>query len=193
MNRVDSTVFAASVDIFQPWLQKFGDALGKRDIDQVAQMFDPDGHWKDILAFTWEHRTFSGRDRIKAAFAATVAGAAPARLRVAAGRALPRLVKRSGREVLEGYFDFDTSAGRGTSFIRLLVDKQLPYNPRIWLLLTTLQELRGFEEKVGDRRPSGDEYATNELGRSWREDREAKRGFADEIRKSLSSAPDRRG
>ena len=42
-----------------------------------------------------------------------------------------------------------------------------------------MQELRGFEEKVGDRRPSGDEYATNELGRSWREDREAKRGFAD--------------
>jgi cation diffusion facilitator CzcD-associated flavoprotein CzcO len=179
MNRVDSAVFAASVDIFQPWLQKFGDALGKRYIDQVAQMFNPDGHWKDILAFTWEHRTFSGRDQIKAAFAATVAGAAPARLRVAAGRALPRLVKRSGREVLEGYFDFDTSAGRGTGFIRLLVDKQLPYNPRIWLLLTTLQELRGFEEKVGDRRPSGDEYATNELGRSWREDREARRGFAD--------------
>jgi cation diffusion facilitator CzcD-associated flavoprotein CzcO len=175
MNGVDSTVS----DVFQLWLRNFGEILGKYDIEQIAQMFDPDGHWKDILAFTWEHRTFSGRDRIKSAFAATVALAAPTRLRVATGRALPRLVKRSGKEVLEGYFDFDTGRGRGTGFVRLLLDKKAPYNPRIWLLLTTLQELHGFEEKVGDRRPSGDEYAKNALGRSWREDREAKRGDAD--------------
>src|ERR1700685_194497 len=118
MNGVDSTVS----DVFQLWLRNFGEILGKYDIEQIAQMFDPDGHWKDILAFTWEHRTFSGRDRIKSAFAATVALAAPTRLRVATGRALPRLVKRSGKEVLEGYFDFDTGRGRGIGFVRLLLD-----------------------------------------------------------------------
>jgi hypothetical protein len=179
MNRVDSTVFATERDIFEAWLRNFAEALEDHDAARVARMFDPEGHWKDILSFTWEHRTFSGQERIESALAATATVTSPTRVRVAQGRTPPRLLRRSSKDVLEAYFDFDTYVGRGTGFVRLLVDKHDPFNPRIWLLLTTLQELRGFEEKTGARRPSGNEFAMNELGRSWRENLESRQTLAD--------------
>jgi cation diffusion facilitator CzcD-associated flavoprotein CzcO len=179
MKRAEVGALAATLDILEPWLRDFAEALEARDVDRLVQMFDADGHWKDILSFTWEHRTFSGRPQIKAALAATLANAAPSRLRLAQNRAQPRLVKRSGKAVIEAYLDFDTKVGRGTAFVRLLVASEGPFNPRVWLLLTTLQALRDFEENVGDRRPSGDEYAMNEHGRSWRQDRETRQSFVD--------------
>jgi cation diffusion facilitator CzcD-associated flavoprotein CzcO len=50
-------------------------------------------------------------------------------------------------------------------------------NPRIWLFLTTLQELHGFEEKTGSRRPSGDEYSKNTVAANWSDDRSQEQEF----------------
>jgi cation diffusion facilitator CzcD-associated flavoprotein CzcO len=179
MKRGEAGVLAATLDVLEPWLRDFAEALEAREVDRLVHMFDPDGHWKDILSFTWEHRTFSGRPQIRTGLAATLASAAPTRLRLAQNRTPPRLVKRSGRAAIEAYLDFDTKVGRGTAFVRLLVDGKAPINPRVWLLLTTLQALRDFEERVGDRRPSGSEYAMNAHGRSWRQDQETRCAFVD--------------
>ncbi len=62
MNHVDNvTVFDANA-IFASWLGRFAACLELRDAAGAAALFVPDGHWKDLLAFTWEHRLFSGRD-----------------------------------------------------------------------------------------------------------------------------------
>jgi cation diffusion facilitator CzcD-associated flavoprotein CzcO len=179
MKQGEARGLAATLDILEPWLTEFAEALEARDVDRLEQMFEADGHWKDILTFTWEHRTFSGRPQIRAALAATLASAAPTRLRLAKDRTPPRLVKRSGKAVIEAYLNFDTKVGHGTAFVRLLVDSKAPTSPRMWLLLTTLQALRDFEERIGDRRPSGDEYAMNAHGRSWRQDQETRYAFVD--------------
>ncbi len=44
--------------------------------------------------------------------------------------------------VVEGWFAFETAVGRGRGIFRLK-------DGRCWTLLTTLQELKGFEEKAG--------------------------------------------
>lgn len=166
-------------DAFRDWLQAFGRVLENQSVDALMAMFSAEAHWKDILAFTWEHRTFSGPSEIRAAFEATLESAAPRSVRVSEGRTPPRRLRRSGREVVEAYFDFDSRIGRGTAFVRLVPDKSGPGGLKVWLLLTTLQELRGFEEKTGKNRPTGNEFAMNALGRSWREDRQKRRSYAD--------------
>jgi cation diffusion facilitator CzcD-associated flavoprotein CzcO len=164
---------------FAHWTALFAAALDSRDAKRLAACFAEDGHWKDLLSFTWEHRTFSGGNRIERAFVATVDYAQPANFRVAANRTAPRFQRRSGRDVLEGYCDFDTRFGLGTAFVRLVYTSSRPAGPRIWLLLTTLQALKGCEEQVADRRPTGNEFAMNETGKNWREQREARRAYAD--------------
>ena len=49
------------------WLAAFETALG--DGGDAAALFLPDGHWRDLLAFTWRIDTFTGREAIGAALA----------------------------------------------------------------------------------------------------------------------------
>ena len=58
--------------IFAVWLQQFATCLDQGDAEAASRLFAPDGHWKDLLAFTWEHKVFSGRAEICEALALTL-------------------------------------------------------------------------------------------------------------------------
>src|SRR4051812_45555126 len=98
--------------IFARWLEAFGRALAARNGRQASELFQPDGYWKDILAFSWEHRYFSGRAEIAHAFDRTVDSTTPTNFRLSPDRMPPRLTRRAKRAVVEGYFDFDTRIGK---------------------------------------------------------------------------------
>lgn len=166
--------------IFAGWLERFGDIMERRAVGELIELFGEDSYWKDILAFTGGYRTFGAKPDIARAMTATIDAVAPTRVRQAPDRTAPRLVRRSARWVIEAYFDFDTALGRGTGFVRLLHDPAAPDDPTVWILLTTLQELAGFEEQLGDRRPTGLEYSHSFAGDNW----------ADQRRKAHESAAD---
>ena len=113
----------AAVAIFDAWLTKFGDAVESRDADAVVRSFYPDGIWKDILAFSWEHRAFGGAAAIRLAFDATCRATAAKDFKVAPGRTPPLFVERAGRPVVEGYFEFQTAVGTGVGFVRILHER----------------------------------------------------------------------
>src|SRR5206468_5613932 len=50
---------------------------------------------------------------------------------------------------------------------------------RAWALMTALEELKGFEEPLGHRRPSGAAYSREFGGRNWADRRAAEQEFAD--------------
>ncbi len=50
---------------------------------------------------------------------------------------------------------------------------------RAWVLLTTLEELRGFEESIGKRRPTGEAYSRNFGGDNWLDQRRKSEAYAD--------------
>lgn len=163
--------------IMQDWLGSFAAAVQARDSAAAASQFLPDGYWKDILAFTWEHRYFSGRAEIADALERAMPKVAPSNFRISANRTAPRLARRAKREVVEGFFDFDTAAGSCSAFARIELPKDKGGDAKAWIVLTTLQALTGFEETVGERRPSGDEFAKNALGRSWLDDVEERLAY----------------
>ncbi len=165
--------------VFSSWLQRFGEWVESGDFRQFQAMFSDEAYWRDLLAFTWEHRTFAGPAAIAAAFAQAWQRVAPKSLRAAGGRSAPRRVKRSGRWVIEGYFDFDCAAGRGVGFVRLLVDTEPQVMPRVWLLLTSLHDISGAEEKTGRRRPTGDEFSQIVAPFSWAQLRDKEKRFED--------------
>ena len=157
------------------WLASLEAGLVGGDVGRVAGLFAADGYWRDILALDWSFRTCAGPGEIGALVRGLPPAARPRSFRIAPDRMPPRRVRRGGRDVIEGFADFDAGAGRGTAFVRLLDED----TPVAWLLLTTLQELRGHEEAVGDRRPTGEEYSHNLTGGNWLDRRRQARAFTD--------------
>lgn len=166
-------------EIFATWLKQFGAALEGGDVDSLIALSDANCHWKDLLSFTWSYPVFVGHDEIRSCLNEQLPKVGAGDVRLAAGRAAPRLHKRGGRQVIEGYFDFDTRLGKGSGFVRLLFNPEDARNPKAWSILTSLQELKGFEERINDRRPIGDEFSQYKITENWKEVREAKKSFAD--------------
>lgn len=123
---------------FAQALEKIEQALRSEDATAAASLFHKDGWWMDFLAFTWRYRTFNGREAIEAALAKTLKATAARDFTIAEGRIAPRVGRRSGQDVLEGFFDFQTAAGTGTGYLRLRLDEET-HEERIWILSTTLQ------------------------------------------------------
>ncbi len=157
------------------WLGRFETALHAKHQAALAELFAQECHHRDLLAFSWTIRPAEGADGI----AGFLAGAQPKILArdfvVAAGRTPPRLVRRLGIAVIEGIFQFQTALGRGHGVVRLLADSPT----QAWVLLTALDEIKGHEEKIGARRPSGAAYSRNFGGENWLDQRNKARAYAD--------------
>src|SRR5690606_22065033 len=106
--------------LFEDWLAQLSTAFEAQSAKYFAALFEVDGYWRDILSFSWERPTFSGHKAIADGFAATVPQARPRNLRIASNRTSPRFARRSGKDVIEAWFDFDTATGPGAGFVRLI-------------------------------------------------------------------------
>ena len=143
----------------QRWLEAFGKALARADLEAAAKLFGEECYWRDLVAFTWTIKTFEGQGEIRAMLSATLAGA-----RAAGFAQLGPATEANG--ATEAWFAFETAAGRGTGHLRLK-------KGRCWTLLTTLQELKGFEEKAGATRERGVDLGAHPGRASWAERRQA--------------------
>ena len=70
--------------------------------------------------------------------------------------------------VLEGWFRFETRVARCRGHVRLR-------DGRIWTLFTAIDELKGHEERVRERRPAGAEHGVHPGRLSWAEVRDRER------------------
>ncbi len=139
------------------WLKKFDAALFEKNIPAVLELFAEDCFWRDIVSFTWTIRTMEGAAAISEMLSQT----------------LPRIQPRGWildgdasevNGVGEAWFKFETAEGRGRGIVRFK-------NGRAWTLLTTLQELKGFEEPAGVRRNPGVDHKVVRGRTTWLEER----------------------
>jgi putative flavoprotein involved in K+ transport len=142
------------------WLEQFESALAAADEAALQALFRPDAHWRDLLAFTGQVRTFSGF-RI---FDAIRQGRGARGFEIDPRRTPPREVTRAGTKAVEAIFRFETAAARGQGVVRL-VSEGGAY--KCWTLLTAVDELKGFEENIGSRRPRGESYSRDFRGPNW--------------------------
>ncbi len=140
------------------WLEAFSTALEARDIAGALALFGPEAYWRDFVAFTWNLTTMEGRDAITDMLERTLDRVSPSRW-TADGKA------SEGDGVTQGWFTFETAVGRGKGQVRLKDGKA-------WTLFTTLQELKGYEEKAGFTRPNGTEHGAFKKRKSWLEKRQ---------------------
>lgn len=146
----------------QAWLDSFAGALSKADPAAVVALFDPDEcFWRDLIAFTWNVTTLEGGPAIRAMLDAALADVQPGEWVIDEQAAAPD--ERNG--VLTIWLRFETAVGRGRAIARLR-------NGRCWTLLTTMYELKGFEEKSRHHRIRGAEHGVKRGRTTWLEQRD---------------------
>jgi cation diffusion facilitator CzcD-associated flavoprotein CzcO len=161
------------------WLAQFENALSEPGGGLLETLFHSDSHWRDVLALTWNIRTVTGADAILRELKAHAGRAEPAGFRIDPGRAGPRTVTRAGTNAIEAIFKFETAIGRGSGIVRLIPDADDDNALKAWTLLTTLDELKGFEEQLGTARPRGQSYSRDFRGPNWLDLRKAAAEYAD--------------
>jgi putative flavoprotein involved in K+ transport len=148
----------------QAWFERLAHALESGRLGQhaeLASLFEPQCFWRDMLAFTWTIRTFEGLDAI-----ADMLGACAGQTGARAWRVVE--ATEGPNDLIEAWFQFETAVGSGRGIVRLR-------GGRCFILLTTLQSLRGHEEPAGARREQGTVHGVVRGRQSWFERREAER------------------
>ncbi|MGV7241185.1 NAD(P)/FAD-dependent oxidoreductase [Caballeronia sp. M23-90] len=142
-------------------LESFEAALRSGDSTAAAALFQPEGYWRDLVAFTWNIKTMEGREQIAAMLDSQLNAVKPSKLRIAENE-----TATESDGVTQSWITFETGVARGTGFIRVK-------DGLIWTLLTTMTELKGHEEPKGQRRPMGAEHGARTDRTSWTEKRAA--------------------
>ncbi len=173
------TIDARPVDALSPqdrvdaWLADFEAALAARDFERVVSKFAVDSFWRDLIAFTWNIKTVEGRDGVADMLTARLADTDPSGFRT---HEAPTEDLDGDHVITSAFIEFETSVGRGVGHLRLRDDLA-------WTLLTTMQELKGFEENKGPTRVLGAVHGSDPDTRSWAEkrlDEEISLGYAEQ-------------
>jgi putative flavoprotein involved in K+ transport len=142
----------------ESWLAAFNAALGAGDADAAARLFATTSFWRDLISFTWNIKTVENQDGVRDMLHATLPHLGRVRF------ALADEPIQTG-DLIEAWLHFETGSGRGEGHVRLRDDQA-------WTLLTSLTELKGFEEPSGERRPMGAEHGISRHRKTWSETRE---------------------
>jgi len=146
----------------ESWLAGFEEALRNRDVERAAGMFAATSFWRDLVAFSWNLTTGENPDGVTDLLTATLDATDPS------GFAVEEPPEEADG-VTTAWFTFETAVGRGRGLVRLVEEDGVP---KAWTFLTTLYELKGFEEPKGARRPMGAEHGVNKERLTWLERRQ---------------------
>ena len=141
------------------WIERFDRALVQRNLRQVAELFHEQCYWRDLVAFTWNIKTCEGRPALTDMLSSSLQYAAPVDWQ------LEQAPENKG-DFIEAWCQFTTAQGKARAIIRLK-------NGLCWSILTTLQSLRGYEEKNGSNgsRNPGVTHGAVANRLSWLEER----------------------
>jgi putative flavoprotein involved in K+ transport len=151
------------------WLNALDAALQKQDIAATTALFGDECYWRDLVSFTWNIKTMESKADIAAMLKDTLARVKPSHWHI----------EGEGTEaggVTEGWFTFETAIARGRGLVRLM-------NGKCWTLLTTMTELKNFEERKGDARIKGADHGVQPGRKNWLDkklEREAQLGYGEQ-------------
>jgi putative flavoprotein involved in K+ transport len=143
----------------EDWLSRLSSAMQRRDGEAAAALFGTECYWRDLVSFTWNIRTMEGPEAIAAGLSAVLDTVKPGPF------VIDGVPERAG-ETTEAWFTFDTAVARGRGHLRLR--DGLGYT-----LLTTMTELKGFEERQGRTRERGIVHKAMRGRVTWSEQRAA--------------------
>ena len=88
------------------WLDRFNGAAKQCDSQAISDLFEPDSHWREIVALSWGISTTSGAQAIGTSLAAALHQFKAHQFEIDPARAAPQLAERAGVKVIEAFLKF---------------------------------------------------------------------------------------
>ncbi|MEM9198618.1 MAG: NAD(P)/FAD-dependent oxidoreductase [Pseudomonadota bacterium] len=155
----ESASLSAADSAVVQWLAALEAALLAEDVERAVDLFEPDGYWRDLVAFTWNIKTMEGRGEIAQMLGATLASCRPTAWRLTS-------VAHTDGEDFSAWIAFETVAVHGAGRVTLR-------NGRARVLFTAATDLTGFEEPSGPTRPQGLAHKAQRERETWTDRRQA--------------------
>ncbi|KAH9970112.1 FAD/NAD(P)-binding domain-containing protein [Lactifluus volemus] len=154
------------VSVAQKWFQTFANFVQTGNVNGILGQLVADAFWRDILALTWDFRTFYGSDRIQQFLLDRLASTKLSTLQldettVAVQQPYPDIVW------IQAFFTFSTAVGTGSGILRLVPTPSGEWKAHT--IFTNLESLRGFPELTGPLREQESKHGT------WPEQRRQER------------------
>lgn len=162
-------------EIAESWLNAFEHALREGDREQLESLFLEESHWRDLLAFTWTITPHDGRQSVIDSLLTHAPRVNARNFQIDEKRTPPRQVRRTGESVIEAIFRFETDHAQCHGVLRLPVERP----EKAWVFSSSVTELKGHEEPILDRRPTGAAFSRNFGGKNWSDLRAAEQAFED--------------
>ena len=171
------TAHTALAAAAQAWLDDLEAIAADATSTEASALFLDTCYWRDAVALTWTLKTVAGGPGgINAELFPSLKSMGAANFKL---EAAPQTVVRVGREVAEAFFTFETTKGLGRGIVRLAPDESDGGKLKAWTFLTALEDLKGFEEKTGPRRPTGQSNSRDFRGPNWLDKRHEAESYAD--------------
>ncbi|EJD00098.1 FAD/NAD-binding domain-containing protein [Fomitiporia mediterranea MF3/22] len=156
--------------IASEWFHDFASRVTAGNAWSVSEMLFDGALWRDMLALTWEFRTFEGTTKIKQALhdLLPIVGLSKLQLKedsVQLQQPFPDLAW------IQGVFTFETVVGIGFGVFRIVPTASQEWKG--YTLYTNLEELKGFPERTGLNRDSAPNHGM------WPQKRKSETEFKD--------------
>ncbi|TFK70710.1 FAD/NAD(P)-binding domain-containing protein [Pluteus cervinus] len=160
-----------AIGIASTWLDTFTSRIAALDVGGITDLFIPhECWWRDILALTWDFRTFKGSSRISQFLSDRLHLTSPTNFKLR-----PELTKFHqpfpDLAWVQLIFDFETDIGLGFGIARLVPTSSGEWKAHV--VFTNLEELKGHPEKTGPLRNFSPDHG------QWETSRLAEKEFRD--------------
>ncbi|KAJ7730607.1 hypothetical protein DFH07DRAFT_848634 [Mycena maculata] len=151
LDRLDATV-PADLDVSKvatKWMEEFSSFVQSGDVEGIVGLFVSESHWRDMLALTWDFRSFHGLPAIHKFLTDRLASSKLTNFHV---REELTVLQRPYPDIawIRLYFDFETQIGLASGIVRLVPQPGSQWKAHC--MFTNLEDLKGFPENIGGLR-----------------------------------------
>lgn len=172
--------FPDADEVASKLVESLNKALKERDAQAIANLFHENSYWRDHLCLTWDLRTLKGREKLSH-FVNNSARLVSIEIDTSTQFRGPKRGPIDGLygpdsdvSGIEFFVKVTTKVGTGRGVAKLA---EVEGQWRFFTLFTTLQELRGYEEQLYDRRPNGAQHGEHVGRQNWQDRRNAEVEF----------------
>jgi len=133
-------------------LAQLSAAIDRNDLSALESLFATQSYWRDILALTWSIRTRADVGSFGSQLLRALRNN-NAREFTIEEQSVQAFTRKAIGPTVEAFFRFETDVATCRGYLRLRQGTVTGKDWRVWILFTSMEEIKGHEEKSGHRRP----------------------------------------